>query len=68
MRLAQFHQLVNDEFGPSLGQYHLDSHVLSGFGATPRELIEQGEDVRQVWWAMCRDFDIPESRWLGEDY
>lgn len=68
MRLAHFHQLVSDEFGPALGQLHLSSHVLSGYGATPAELIEQGVDPRTVWWALCQDFEVPESRWLGEDY
>lgn len=68
MRLAQFHQLVNDEFGSALGQFHIESHVLSGYGQTPQQAIEQGVDVREVWWAICRDFEIPENRWLGEDY
>ncbi|QTH58632.1 DUF3046 domain-containing protein [Corynebacterium hindlerae] len=68
MRLAQFHQLVSDEFGPALGRMHIESHVLTGFGKTPAELIEQGVDVREIWWQLCRDFDVPESRWLGEDY
>lgn len=68
MRLAQFNQLVSDEFGSALGQFHVDSHVLSGYGQTSAELIEQGVDVREVWWALCRDFEVPENRWLGEDY
>lgn len=68
MRLAHFHQLVSDEFGVSLGKMYLSTHVLTDFGHTPEELIEHGVDVREIWWALCRDFDVPESRWLGEDY
>ncbi|MEJ5927072.1 DUF3046 domain-containing protein [Corynebacterium sp. H128] len=68
MRLAQFHQLVADEFGPVLGRQHVSSHVLAEYGATPAQLLEQGVDMRRIWWALCRDFEVPQSRWLGEDY
>lgn len=67
MRLAEFHRLVTDEFGGATGNYYLHSHVLSDQGATPQQLIDEGADLRQVWWALCRDFDVPASRWLGED-
>lgn len=67
MRLAEFHQLVADEFGDRTGAHYLRSHVLSELGDTPEQLIESGADLREVWWALCRDFDVPEDRWLGRD-
>ena len=45
----------------------LESHVLAEYGATPAELIERGVEPRDVWWALCRDHDVPEERWLGPD-
>lgn len=68
MRLAQFYQLVSDEFGESLGRHYVEAHVLSRFGETAAQLLEQEIDVRRIWWAMCEDFDIPEQRRLGVDY
>ena len=45
----------------------MESHVLSRLGKTAEEAIEAGEEPRNVWWELCRDFDIPEERMLGED-
>ncbi|WBT07868.1 DUF3046 domain-containing protein [Corynebacterium sp. SCR221107] len=67
MRLSNFEQLVEDEFGTSRGAWILDSHVISGTGKTANELIESGADLREVWWGLCRDFHIPEDRQLGRD-
>ncbi|MDU0477899.1 DUF3046 domain-containing protein [Staphylococcus chromogenes] len=67
MRLAEFHRLVEGEFGKATGEYYLSSHVLSEAGSTPAELMQSGADLRDVWWMLCRDFDVPEERWLGED-
>lgn len=67
MRLAEFHRLVRAEFGDHVGSWMLASHVLSDFGATPQELMDRGEDLREIWWALCRDNDVPEERWLGPD-
>ena len=67
MRLADFHRFVEAEFGDSHGPWLLESHVLAEYGATPAELIERGVEPRDVWWALCRDHDVPEERWLGTD-
>jgi hypothetical protein len=29
--------------------------------------VERGADLREVWWALCDDFDVPEDRRLGAD-
>ena len=31
------------------------------------EFLETETDVREIWWALCRDFDVPKERWLGPD-
>lgn len=67
MRLTEFHQLINDEFGPLQAGWIVHSHVLAAFGRTGEQLIEQGEDLRAVWLGLCDDFHIPESRRLGRD-
>lgn len=66
MRLTEFSQLLEDEFG-SRGEWIMHSHVLMGLGGTPEELIERGVDPKVVWEALCDAFDVPEERRLGVD-
>ncbi|WP_273367344.1 DUF3046 domain-containing protein [Corynebacterium massiliense] len=68
MRLAEYRQLVADEFGDRQGSWISHSHVLADLGGTPDELIERGVDPRQIWWGLCEDFDVPPERCLGVDY
>ncbi|MGO1911675.1 MAG: DUF3046 domain-containing protein [Mycobacteriaceae bacterium] len=67
MRRTEFDRLVKGEFGESFGSWIAGSHVLSGLGDTSADLIEQGHDLREIWVALCDDFDVPEGRRLGED-
>ena len=67
MRSTEFDRLVTGEFGRSFSTWIADSHVISGLQGTSNELIEQGYDLREIWEGLCRDFDVPESRQLGED-
>ncbi|MFC6145324.1 DUF3046 domain-containing protein [Corynebacterium nasicanis] len=67
MRLTEFHQLIEDEFGRAKGRHLVRSHVLAAEGVTVGELIDAGADLREVWSGICRDFDVPEERRLGRD-
>ncbi|MBV7295276.1 DUF3046 domain-containing protein [Corynebacterium sp. TAE3-ERU12] len=67
MRLAEFYRNVAAEFGDIHGTYLVQSHVLSDRGITAEEAIERGDDLREVWWGLCRDNDVPKQRWLGPD-
>lgn len=67
MRLAQFYALIEGEFGRSYGDWILSSHVLPFRGISAREAIERGDDLRDVWLDICKEFDVPEQHWLGED-
>lgn len=67
MRIAKFFDLVHYEFGESNGDWLVRTHVIGGLGATAKELMERGVDLREIWWGLCRDFDVPQERWLGED-
>jgi hypothetical protein len=60
MRLTEFHELVTLRFGAAYGASVLTDHVLTGFdGRTGAQAIEEGVDPRDVWWALCADFDAP---------
>ena len=67
MRRAEFDRLVEGEFGGSFGSWIADMHVLEGYGESPADLIEQGVELRDIWLALCHDFDVPAERRLGED-
>ncbi len=64
MRLTEFHELVTGEFGPVRGASMLVDHALNRLGGrTAAQAIEDGEDPREVWRALCADFDVPRDRW-----
>lgn len=64
VRLTEFNELVTMRFGVTYGASVLADHVLSGFdGRTAAQAIEDGVDPRDVWRALCVDFDVPREQW-----
>jgi hypothetical protein len=64
VRLTEFNELVESQFGAVRGQSLLVDHVLSGFsGRTAAQAIEDGVEPRDVWRALCADFDVPRNQW-----
>ncbi len=64
MRLTEFDELVTRQFGAVYGASVLVDHVLTALGGrTAEQAIEDGEDPRDVWRALCADFDVPRERW-----
>ena len=64
MRLTEFHELVEAQFGAVRGASLLVDHVLTRLGGrTAVQAIEAGIDPRDVWWALCADFDVPRDQW-----
>ena len=66
MRLSQFHELLVDEFGDSYSQVLLNDLVLPQVGdQTGKSALEAGVDPKEVWVAICKASNVPESRWHG---
>ncbi|MGV0742306.1 DUF3046 domain-containing protein [Mycolicibacterium sp. XJ870] len=64
MRLTEFHERVDGQFGSMRGHSLLVDHVLGGLGGrTAVRAIEDGVDPREVWRALCADFDVPRDQW-----
>jgi hypothetical protein len=64
MRLTEFHELVTGRFGAAYGASVLADHVLATLGArTAAQAIDDGVDPRDVWRALCVDFDVPREQW-----
>jgi hypothetical protein len=64
VRLTEFHELLHTEFGVARGDALLTDHTLLSIGGrTGAQAIEAGVDPRDVWRALCAEFDVPRSRW-----
>ncbi|WP_188585757.1 DUF3046 domain-containing protein [Gordonia jinhuaensis] len=64
MRLTEFTELVHTQFGSQAADSLLIDHVLIDLGGrTAAQAIEDGVDPRDVWVALCRDFDVPRELW-----
>ena len=64
MRLTEFHELVKGQFGAVRGSSLLVDHVLTRLGGrTAAPAIADGVDPREVWRALCADFDVPRDQW-----
>jgi hypothetical protein len=51
-------------FGAAYGASVLVDHVLTGLeGRTAAQAIEEGVEPRDVWRALCVDFDVPRDQW-----
>jgi hypothetical protein len=66
MRLSEFRIAMADEFGEVYGRMLAHDLVLNEIdGLTAEQAIAKGVATRQIWLALCRAKDVPESRWYG---
>ncbi|MGO3325143.1 DUF3046 domain-containing protein [Gordonia sp. (in: high G+C Gram-positive bacteria)] len=64
MRLTEFTELIGIEFGRLRADALLVDLVLPELGGrTGAQAIDEGVDPRQVWRALCKEFDVPPERW-----
>jgi hypothetical protein len=64
VRLTEFRELVESQFGAVRATSLLVDHVLTQLGGrTATQAIEDGMDPRDVWRALCADFDVPRDQW-----
>jgi Protein of unknown function (DUF3046) len=66
LRLSEFRELMNDEFGPGYAEVIAKDLVLTEHGdKSGEQLIAAGEDPKDVWLAICRQSGVPKARWHG---
>ncbi len=64
VRLTEFRELVDGQFGAVRGASLLVDHVVTALGGrTAAQAIEDGVEPREVWRALCADFDVPREQW-----
>lgn len=65
MRHRAFRAAVAEEFGEAHASVILRDYWLGPLGSTGDEALELGVAPRDVWAALCVEFDVPESRRHG---
>lgn len=62
MTLTEFRVRTVEAFGDLRADHLVRTHNLAGFGGhTAQEAISAGAPVKQVWLALCAEFEVPES-------
>jgi len=57
---------MHDEFGAAYAAVIENDLVLTELGdRTAKQCHADGEDLREVWFAVCRANSVPQSRWHG---
>lgn len=65
MRHRAFRQTVAEEFGDAHSGVLIRDYWLAALGGTAEEALERGVAPREVWQALCVEFDVPEARRHG---
>lgn len=61
MTLTEFRARTAEVFGNLRSDHLVRTHHLAACGGrTAHEAIEAGESVKQVWLALCVEFEVPE--------
>jgi hypothetical protein len=61
VRLTDFWQRMDEQFGQAYAQSVAKDFVLIGLGdRTISQALADGEDVKVIWRAVCGAFNVPE--------
>lgn len=60
VRLSEFWVRMDDHFGAGYARSVAHDHVLQSLGGrTVDQALESGESAKQVWRAVCDEFEVP---------
>lgn len=63
MRYTEFLEKIDFEFGPSARVSMLEDHIFFELGSISiPQAIKQGEELKDIWLGICREFNIPVER------
>lgn len=65
MRLSEFQRACAEEFGEDYARVVIRDHWLTALGATAQTALDDGVSVREIWQALCDEFQVPLSRRHG---
>lgn len=68
VRYSEFRDLVEDVFGAQIGRTLVEDQVLGPLGdRTAAQALDDGEEPRAVWRALCDAMDVPQALRWGSD-
>jgi hypothetical protein len=63
VRLSEFWARMSDHFGATYARSVARDHVMASLGGrTIEQALEAGEPARQVWRAVCEEFQVPAGK------
>lgn len=63
MRVTVFRKMMAEEFGEVRAEMLARDHVLSALGSrTVDQAIDAGLPAKEIWRAVCDDFQVPQDR------
>lgn len=63
MRNTVFRRMMAEEFGAIRAATLASDHVLSAVGGrTANQALDAGVPAKEIWRAVCEEFDIPQAR------
>lgn len=61
VRITEFWQRMDEQFGAAYAQSVAKDYVMAGLGdRTVQQALADGEDVKVIWRAVCAAFPVPE--------
>ena len=61
MRLTEFWERMNEQFGERYAESVAKDYVMAELGGrTIEQALADGEDTKKVWHAVCATFDVPQ--------
>lgn len=59
MRLTEFWQRMDERFGSAYARSVAADYRLPLLGATVDEALREGVEAKEIWRAVCAEFDVP---------
>ncbi len=59
MRISEFWRRMDARFGPVYSRSVAKDYRLPLLGATVEEALEQGVAAKDIWRAVCAEFEVP---------
>lgn len=59
MRITEFWRRMDERFGSTYARSVAADYRLPELGATIDQALAQGVEAKQIWHAVCAEFDMP---------
>ena len=61
VRLTEFWERMQARFGPAYASSVAADYRLPELGATVNEALAAGVEAKEIWRAVCAEFEVPNS-------